>query len=243
MSHFVTLNKNANKRGQHVKKLPYVFTEQGIYMIATILKNNIATKQSIYIMRSFKEMKHYLAENKFLLSSTELSNIKYRLDKHDSDINKIMDNFVNEDKIKEKVFLDGEIFDAVETYIQIYKLAYKSIYIIDNFINIKTLGLLKHKRKNIDVTIFTTNSSKDKLRKLDVDIFNKQYPSLLLKYTNKVHDRFIITDYKSNSEKIYICGTSSKDAGYKICTITRLYNSEIIHTMMDGLLKSKDYKF
>lgn len=62
-SQFVTLNENGNKRGMHIKKMPYAFTEQGIYMLATVLKGELATKQSIFIMRAFKEMRHFIANN------------------------------------------------------------------------------------------------------------------------------------------------------------------------------------
>ncbi|MGX8850663.1 ORF6N domain-containing protein [Amedibacillus sp. YH-ame10] len=222
---------------------PYVFTEQGVYMVATILKNDIATQQSIYIMRSFKEMKHYLAENKSLLSNTELSNIISRLDKHEADINKIMDNFINEDNIKEKLFLDGQVFDAVETYINIYKQAKKNIYIIDDYINIDTLNLLKYKQENVDITIFTSNKAEPRLSKTEVKKFNIQYPSLSLKFAPNIHDRFIVVDYGTNREKFYVCGSSSKDAGKKICTIIRLYDKNGMHFIIDELLKNKNLVF
>lgn len=238
------------------RTMPYAFTEQGIYMVATILKNDIATQQSIYIMRSFKEMKHYIAENKQLISSEEIQKLSNHMIDQDkritdieskmatkTDIDKIMDNFINEDNIKEKLFLNGEVFDAAEAYIKIYKQAKHSIYIIDDYINIDTLGLLKKKQKNVDVTLFTRNCSDDKLNKLEVEKFNKQYPKLLLKFASKNHDRFIVIDYGTKNEKAYLCGASSKDAGKKICTIIQMQDKDTIHPVIDDLLESNDFLF
>ena len=67
-SHFATLNENGNKRGLHIKKLPYAFTEQGIYMLATVLHGELAEQQSIFIMRTFREMSHYIRQNQQFVS-------------------------------------------------------------------------------------------------------------------------------------------------------------------------------
>lgn len=112
---------------------PYVFTEQGIYMVATILKNDIATQQSISIMRSFKKMRHYIAENQMLLNNPDILSISNRLVQHEEDIqiikstmatkmeiDRIMNNFIDEDKVKEIVILNGHRFEAIEAYTSIY---------------------------------------------------------------------------------------------------------------------------
>ncbi|MGX8852979.1 ORF6N domain-containing protein [Amedibacillus sp. YH-ame10] len=121
----VTSSSHGGKR-----KLSFVFTEQGVYMIATILKNDIATQQSIYIMRSFKEMKHYLVENKQLLDNTDFLKLTTTVmqNKEDiqimkdtmatkSDIDKIMENFIDDTPVKEITFLEGQRFEANEAYI------------------------------------------------------------------------------------------------------------------------------
>lgn len=133
-------------------------------------------------------MRHYLVENQHLfhnedllkLSTTVMKNKEDIQDMKETmatkvDINKIMDNFIDEERIKEKIFLDGQIFDAVEAYVEIYKKAKKSIFIIDDYININTLRLLKHKQKDVNVIIFTSNKSNDKVTRFEVDKFNKQY--------------------------------------------------------------------
>ncbi|MGX8851927.1 ORF6N domain-containing protein [Amedibacillus sp. YH-ame10] len=249
-------NVTLNKQGKNIKYAPYVFTEQGVYMVATILKNEIATQQSIYIMRSFKEMKHYIVENQQFIGNEEILKLSNHIIDQDkritgiettmatkTDIDKIMENFIDDKKIKEKLFLNGQVFDAVEAYIMIYKQANKNIYIIDDYININTLSLLAHKQKNVDITIFTGNKSEPKLSKNEVKKFNIQYPSLSIRYTDKVHDRFIVIDYGTDNEKFYVCGSSSKDAGQKICTIIQLYDKAKLHFIIDELLKSKLYVF
>ena len=67
-----TLNENGNKRGLHIKKMPYVFTEQGIYMLATVLRGELAEQQSIFIMRAFREMRHYIKKNQQFVTHEEM---------------------------------------------------------------------------------------------------------------------------------------------------------------------------
>ena len=240
----VTTNYNTMSRF-----LPYAFTEQGVYMVATILKNDIATQQSIFIMRSFKAMKHYLKENQTLLNNEDLLKLSNQLMRQDNriqsienimatktDIEKIMENFLDESKIKEIVILNGQKFDAIEAYIKIYQQAKHSIYIIDNYININTLGLLKHKRKDVNIIIFTENKGIDKVTPLEVKKFNEQYPYLTLKYISHIHDRFIVIDYGKVTEQMYLCGASSKDAGQRISTIIQMYEVGIMHTIIDSFI-------
>lgn len=207
-------------------------------------------------MRSFKEMKHYINENKSLLNNTDLLRLSNHIMSQDkritgiestmatkTDIDKIMDNFINKDNIKEKLFLNGQVFDAVEAYITIYKQAKHSIYIIDDYINIDTLNLLKHKQNKVAITIFTSNKGVPKLSKTEVNKFNAQYPFLALKFASTIHDRFIVIDYGTKDERFYVCGSSSKDAGQKICTIIQLQDKAGMHFIIDEVLKNKNYVF
>lgn len=186
---------------------PYVFTEQGIYMVATILKNDIATQHSIYIMRSFKEMRHYIIENQQLFNNADILGFAIKLVKHDqdiqyikntmatkADIDKIMENFIDVGDIKEIVILDGQKFEAFEAYSNIYINAKHTIYIIDDYVDTNTLSMLKKKKNSIEVIIFTDNkgNSRTKLQKREVEVFNEEYPSLKLKRNNnKCHDALL----------------------------------------------------
>lgn len=238
----VTSPENAIFKGQDGgrRKLPYAFTEEGTNMLATVVKNAIAAKQSVYIMRSFKKMRHYIMENQVLLNNADIQSINYRLDKQDSLISKIMENFLNDTPVKEITFLEGQKFEANEAYINIYKQAKQTIYVIDNYIDMDTLSLLRYKQKNVDVIIFTANKGVLKLHKLEVDNFCNEYPSLCIKKAKEFHDRYIILDYDTKDEIMYHCGHSSKDTGNKVSTIHLMLDKEVMHPLIDSILENDD---
>lgn len=152
-------------------------------MLATVLKGELAIKQSITIIRLFKEMRHHIIDNKVFFSDFDLTQLKFRVDKNEENINVIMNNFLVEDKMKEFILLEGQRFDADEAYIKIYEQAKQSIYVIDNYINIHTLSHLKCKNKGVEVIIFSDNlgNGKNKIRQKEVTDFNRQYPTLKIK--------------------------------------------------------------
>lgn len=250
--------------------LPYVFTEQGIYMLAAVLKGDIAIKQSVMIMRTFKDMRHYLIENQGkIISNIDIQHLLDTSLKHEQDISKIKelmttkisradfnylnqkietlaDNFIKNDNLKEYVFLNGQQFEADEAYIEIYQQAKESIIVIDDYISAKTLSHLKNKRSGVNVTIYTDNKGygSGKLRKTEYNDFNHEYPPLrLIVNNNNVHDRFIILDYNTDNEKAYHCGASSKDAGNKICSIMQYRDSSIVHPAILKPIDNEEYKF
>lgn len=235
--------------------LPYVFTEQGIYMLSSVLRGEIAIRQNINIIRAFKQMRHYLISNQSYLTDSDALKIYQKLYKHDDDIlelknqmatkedfEKVMNCFVDENKIKEIVILNGQKFEADEAYCQIYKQAQYSIYLIDNYINIDTLSHLKCKRNGIEVIIFSDNlgRGKGKLRKKETRDFQNEYPLLKLKHNGLSHDRYVIIDYKTENEKIYHCGASSKDAGKKLCGINQTNDKEYLRPIIEELLTHKE---
>ena len=115
---------------------------------------------------------------------------------------------------------------------------YESFFIIDNYIGIKTLLLIKNIRENIKVCIFSDNISKG-LHQFEYDDFKKQYPNIDISFyrTNGAyHDRYIIIDYDTPNENIFHCGASSKDAGNKITSITKINDKEIYHHIVNILL-------
>ena len=128
-SQIVTLNENTG-RGNHRKYLPYVFTEQGIAMLSGLLKNDIAIQVSINIMDAFVEMRKFLMVNGQLFE--RLTNVEYKLLEHDKKFDKVFDQLQNEENIKQKIFFEGQIYDAYSLIIDIIKKANKKILIIDN---------------------------------------------------------------------------------------------------------------
>ena len=250
-SQFATLNDNGNKRGLHIKKMPYAFTEQGIYMLATVLKGKLATQQSIFIMRTFKEMRHYIAQNQQLVTRPEMKALESKVNKLSNkqskdykEIRKSIDNlsknFIDKKELKEIVILDNQKFEADVAYTQIYKQAKKTIYVIDDYVSIDTLRLLSHKSDGVDVILFTDNkkgAGGSHLTSKEINDFNNEYPTLTIKPNGKVfHDRFIILDYKCKSEIVYHCGASSKDAGNKVCAISRLNDALMMHPKVNEML-------
>ena len=223
---FVTLKNNG--RGQHKKYLPYVFTEQGIAMLSALLKSEIAVNVSISIIKAFVEMRKFIVSNGQIFN--RLSNIECKLIDQDRKLSNYEKNFEkifdelqkDKEELKQKIFFEGQIYDAYSLIVDIIKKAQNKILIIDNYIDDSILKMLSKKNKDVEVIILT--SSKSNLRKIDIQKFNKQYPKLKVSYTNKFHDRFIIIDNKS----LFHCGASLKDLGKKSFAISKIEDMEYI---------------
>ena len=226
---------------------PYAFTEQGVYMLMTVLKGELAIKQSLALIRLFKQMKDYISSNVFL-GYNEVIKLTKKVEKQDRHMKKIdnkleivMDYFMDSSTYKHFLILDGERLEAEEAYEKIYSLANQSIIIIDDYISIKTLRLLRHADKRIAITIFSDNVSKDFIINEDLINFENEYGINITLFPthNKFHDRYIMIDYKTDNEKLFDCGTSSKDAGKKVTTIMLVEKPELYHSLFDKLLEQK----
>ncbi|MCF0114792.1 MAG: ORF6N domain-containing protein [Erysipelotrichaceae bacterium] len=239
----VTANLSSKTRS-----LPYVFTEQGVYMLATVLKGELAEKQSIQIMRAFREMRSLIFPTNTSISRQELQWItsSYDAEIHQlkQKIKKINKTLILDPELKDLVIYKGKRFEADKAYIDIYKKAKKSIYLVDNYVDIKTLHLLSHKQSQVKVILFSENrkGSNGRLTKSEVDDFNTEYPHLKLKPNPDCHDRFIVIDYGTKDEQVYLSGTSCKDAGNKVCTISRINDVAIMKPVIARLLSRKDKK-
>ena len=241
--------------------MPYAFTEQGIYMLMTVLKGELAVKQSKALIRMFKQMKDFIIENQDFISSKELVQIAVQTNENTKDIaeiksqmatkedlKKVMDNFIDPDTYKHFLLLNGDKIEADVAYTKIYKSAKKSIYVIDNYIGLKTLELLRAARGSTQVVGFSDNvRNKDMLTKNILDDFRKDYPNIDLRLKmadKKYHDRYIAIDFGAENEAFYLCGASSKDAGNKISSVTRIEESskDMYHAMFAGMLNNKNLK-
>lgn len=218
-----TLNENG--RGQHRKYLPYVFTEYGITMLAGLLKSEVAVNVSIKIVNTFIEMRKFISANRQLFE--RLTNVEYKLLEHDKKFDEIFNQLQHEENIKQKIFFEGQIYDAYSIIIDIIRKANKKILIIDNYINDSILKMLTKKKNNVEVIILTSNKSN--IQNIDVQKFNKEYPVLKISKTNKFHDRFIIIDNK----EMYHLGASIKDLGKKCFGINRIEDIEIINKIIN----------
>ena len=220
-SQFATLNENIG-RGKHRKYLPYAFTEQGIAMLSGLLKNDIAIQVSINIMNAFVEMRKFLMINGQVFE--RLTNVEYQLQEHNKKFDEVFNQLQLEENIKQRIFLDGQIYDAYSIIVDIIKRANSKILIIDNYIDDSVLKMLAKKKNYVEVVILT--SDKSNIENLDVKKFNKEYPILKVAKTNKFHDRFIVIDNK----EMYHLGASIKDLGKKCFAINRIEDIEIIET-------------
>ncbi len=262
-SQIVTLNEKGDKRGTNIKKMPYAFTEQGIYMLATVLKGKLAEQQSIFIMRAFREMRHYIKQNHQFVTQSEMRLVtakvseisvqvagitdwKKKSENNMEEIQKSIDtlnkNFVSDKDFKTFVIYKGQKFEADAAYIDVYQQANTSIYVVDDYVNTKTLQLLSQKKHGVEVILFTENGHGRKgfLTTAVVNDFINQYPPLRIKSNPDCHDRLIILDYGMPTEQAYHCGASSKDAGKKLCAINKIENTTMIHPVIDNLLLGAD---
>ena len=265
-SNFLTANVSTKSRA-----LPYVFTEQGIYMLMTVLKGELAVTQSKALIRTFKQIKDCIVENRDFISAKEMVQLSIQTSKNTSDIvrnskeivklvntisslatkedlKKVMDNFIDPNTYKHFLLMNGDKIEADVAYTEIYKSAKKSIYVIDNYIGLKTLELLRAANDRILIMVFSDNvRNKDMLTKNILNDFRKDYPNINLTMKiagKKYHDRYIAIDYGTENEAFYLCGAASKDAGNKISTISRIEESskDMYHAMFSRMLNNKELK-
>ena len=186
---------------------PKVFTEQGIYMLATILKSKVASQVTINLIKTFANMRKLISQNVALFERFE--RIENRLTIHDKNFNLLFKALEDKNNIPvQNIFFDGQIYDAYSFVNDLIKLANSEIVLIDNYID-DTVFTLFSKYPNINFIIYTNNISKQ--LKLDFEKYSKQYKNISLKTFKSSHDRFLIIDKKD----IYHLGASLKDLGKK----------------------------
>ena len=211
--------------------LPYVFTEQGISMLASVLRSEVAVNVSIGIMRAFVEMRHFIANNTLLferISSVELQQLQYQK-QTDEKLEQIFEYISEHEESSQKIFFDGQIYDAFSLIISLIQKAEKEITLIDGYVDVGTLNLLSKKKADVSVTIYT--QKRTKLTKTDAENFNAQYPTLNVKDTKAFHDRFLIIDRAT----AYHVGASLKDAGKKCFGINLIQDAGIIKDILQRL--------
>ena len=222
-----TLNEKTkiNGRGSNIKYLPYVFTEQGVAMLSSVLRTSKASEVSVKIMRAFVEMKKFMLNNYVVLKRLNQHEVKFI--EHDEKFAFLYNKLPEEEIPKGKIFFEGETFAAYILMIGIIEKAKENIIIIDNYIDKTILDVLTKKKDNVSVLIVTSKHCK--LTDLDIEKFNSQYPTLEIKYSNAHHDRYIILD----NEFLYNCGASLKDLGKKTFSINKLEDKSEIERLIN----------
>ena len=219
-SQFATTNISNMSRSS-----PRVFTEQGVAMLATILKSKIATKVSIEIMDAFVSMRKYISSN--LLEQKYFNNLVI---KHEEQINTLF-NYFESKEIKNEIYFEGQMYDAYSKILDILFIAKEELIIIDSYADKYVLDMIS--KVTIPVTIVL--STKSRLSNLDIDKYNQEYSNLTLIYNNTFHDRFIIID----KTIMYHLGTSINNAGTKTFAINKIEDKRIINMILIEVNNSK----
>ena len=202
---------------------PRVFTEQGVYMLATILKSDVATKVSIRIMDTFVKMRHYIKYNEQLLPRKYLL-LEEKVDENTKRIDELFDKSNPKVITNRSIFFKGDIYDAYSVLLGIFDLSKEEIIIIDNYVGKEVLDLLR----KINKKIIVISSNIDEILKKK---FLEQYSNVIFINNDSYHDRFIIIDRK----KLFHCGASFKDLGKKCFGINEIENKIEIEKMLENI--------
>ncbi len=208
------------------RSLPYVFTEQGVAMLATILRTKVAEEVSIRIMDAFVAMRHYFDEE--LLNQQYINNLVLK-DHSKIEALELSFNILEEKRKVNEIYFNGQIFDAYSKIQDIFNSVEKTLIIIDAYADNTVLDIIK--RLNIDVTIITRTNNL--LTKQDIIKYNEQYNNLKVIYNNDFHDRYFILDKKV----VYHCGASINRIGYKTFSINLINDEEVCDLLISRINK------
>ena len=213
---------------KHSSLNPYAYTEQGIAMLSAVLRSDVAVEVSVKIMNSFVEMRKFLLSNREMFA--RLDRVELKQLETDKKLEEVFDYIATTKEVKQKIFFNGQIYDAFSLMVEIVEKAEKELILIDNYVDVNTLNILSKKKDGVNVLIVT--SGKGNLTDKDIAKFNSQYPKLTVKISKDFHDRFLIIDRK----EVYHIGASIKDAGKKSFGITKLEVEELTKSLLDKVL-------
>ncbi len=210
-SQIATLKKG---RGSYRKYLPYAFTEQGVAMLAGILRSEVAVRTSIRIINAFVTMRRFIASNAQVFQRLDRVEIKQL--EHDKKFDEVFEAIESKGIKPEKgIFFDGQVFDSHRFVSDTIRTAKRSIVLVDNYIDDSVLALFSKRNKGVVVTIFTKDISKQ--LSFDLAKYNSQYPLIKVNEFRQSHDRFLIIDNK----EVYHLGASLKDLGKRWFAFSR----------------------
>ena len=229
-SQIVMSSSSADTHGGR-RRNAYAFTEQGIAMLSSVLRSDIAITVSVNIMKAFVEMRQFISNNALLfekISNVELKQLEYQK-KTDHKLDIIFNHISANGENNQKIFFDGQIYDAFSFIVELIEKANNDIKLIDNYVDIDTLNILRRKLPGVTVTIYTYSNTK--LSSTDVNTFNSQYPTLTINHTQNFHDRFLIID----NTVVYHIGASIKDAGKKCFAISLMEDNNFAQNIINRL--------
>ncbi len=217
-SQIVTLN---TKRGQNIKYLPYAFTRNGIAMLSSVLRSQIAVEVNINIMRAFTATQQFFAANAQMFQRIEIvEHHQLALAAHQQDTDQQVQQILKRlddksDTPSQGIFFDGQFFDAYTFVSDLIRSAKKSIVLFDNYVDDTVLTMLDKRKSKVSATIYTKSITKQ--FSLDIAKHNAQYQPIDVKTFDKVHDRFLCID-----NTVYHIGASLKDLGKRWFSFNRM---------------------
>ena len=226
---------------------PYAFTEEGVYMLMMVLKGELAVSQSRKLIKLFKRMKDYVIQLQNVLPSSDVRTLAIQTQRNTEDIRQIQQqvndltvvvkDFTDPNIKKDYLFYNGQTVEADLAYAEIYSYAKKTIHVIDNYIGLKTLVLLKSVSAGVRVVVFSDNVNHG-LHQTELADFKREYPNvdITLKPSGGIyHDRYIFIDHGTPNEMIFHCGGSSKDGGRRITSISRVEDVKLYQNIISDL--------
>ena len=224
VENFDQKNRIETRGGKY--KNPRVFTEQGVAMLATVLKSKTATEVSIRIMDTFVLMRYYVSED--LLMKSYYNDMVVR---HDSEIKKIQDTLdkMQNKKVLNEIYYNGQIYDSYSKIIDIFYDSKKELIIIDSYADKTVLDIIS--RLNVNVIIITKKNNL--LKKIDIDKYNSQYNNLKVIFNDDFHDRYFVLDKKI----LYHCGTSLNRIGCRTFSINLISDNKLINNFIGEIEK------
>ena len=220
----ISTSKGGSRKGHTA------FTEQGVYMLATILKSKEAVKVSIRIMDTFVKMRHYINYNRVLLPNKFLL-LETKIDENTRRIDELFDKFDPKDIVKDYLFFEGEFYDAYSVLLDLLNSSKNEVIIIDNYASKELLDVLR--KINKDIIIISKNIDEILIKK-----YQKQYNNIRFITNKTFHDRFIIID----RNKLYSCGSSFKDLGKKCFSISKIEDKDILNILLKNINLNKIIK-
>ena len=214
--------------------MPRVFTEQGVSMLSAVLRSDTAIDVSVHIMDAFVEMRHFIADNAHMFE--QIRSIDHRLDSLERStgerFERVFDYMGAHEAPSQKVFFEGQVYDAFELLVSLVQRAKREIVLVDGYVDTGTLNILAKKGPDVAVTVWT-HPTRTSLTARDVATFNAQYPTLKIRHTTSFHDRFLILDGTAG----YLVGASLKDAGKKNFAVAKLEDSAVVGSIVAVLGK------
>ena len=215
-SQFVTAKSENMSR-----TLPYVFTEQGVAMLATVIRTEVAAQMSVAIMRAFVAMRKYFSDN--LLEQKYINDLVLEDHEKIELLENSFQNFEEKKKVNE-IYFKGQIYDAYAKILEIFNEAKIDLVIVDAYADKTLLDIIK--RLRIDVTIIAKPDNF--LTEQDVTRYNAQYNNLKVIYDDTFHDRYFILD----NESVYHCGASINRIGWKTFSINRIEDEDVCRALI-----------